>query len=140
MLKVDDAGAPLLNVFGGKITTYRKLAEAALEKIVPFFPSAKGAWTAGVPLAGGDFPVDGVDALVDGLKADYPFLDDFWARRLVRTYGTEARDMLGDAKSPEDLGEDFGATITARELDRAMEVEWVRSAEDFVWRRTKLGL
>ncbi len=140
VLKVDDAGAPLLNVFGGKITTYRKLAEAALEKIVPYFPSAKGPWTAGVPLAGGDFPVDGVEPMVDGLKADYPFLDDFWARRLVRAYGTEAREMLGEAKSAADLGEDFGATITARELDRAMEVEWVRSAEDFVWRRTKLGL
>ncbi len=140
VLKLDDAGAPLLNVFGGKITTYRKLAEAALEKIVPFFPAAGGVWTAGVPLAGGDFPVDGVEAMVDGLKADYPFLDDFWARRLVRAYGTEAREMLGDAKSAADLGEDFGATITARELDRAMDLEWVRSAEDFVWRRTKLGL
>ena len=140
VLKVDDAGAPLLNVFGGKITTYRKLAEAAMEKIVPFFPSAKGPWTAGVPLAGGDFPVDGVEAMIDGLKADYPFLDDFWARRLVRAYGTEAREMLGEAKTAEDLGENFGATITARELDRSMEVEWVRSAEDFVWRRTKLGL
>ncbi|MEL7151745.1 MAG: glycerol-3-phosphate dehydrogenase [Pseudomonadota bacterium] len=140
VLKVDGSEAPLLNVFGGKITTYRKLAEAALEKIVPFFPKATGPWTAGVTLAGGDFPVDGFDALVDGLKADYPFLTDFWARRLVRAYGTEARDLLGTAKTAEDMGEDFGATITARELDRAMEVEWVRSAEDFVWRRTKLGL
>ncbi len=140
VLKLDEAGAPLLNVFGGKITTYRKLAEAALEMIVPFFPSASAPWTAGVPLAGGDFPVDGVQAMTDGLKADYPFLDDYWAGRLVRAYGTEARDMLGDAKTAGDLGEDFGATITARELDRAIEVEWVRSAHDFIWRRTKLGL
>ncbi len=140
VLKVDGTDAPLLNVFGGKITTYRKLAEAALEKIVPFFPQATAPWTAGVALAGGDFPVDGFDALVDELKADYPFLTPFWARRLVRAYGTEARALLGEAKTAEDLGEDFGATITARELDRAMELEWVRSAEDFVWRRTKLGL
>lgn len=140
VLKIEGKDAPLLNVFGGKITTYRKLAEAALEQIVPFFPMAEGPWTAGVTLAGGDFPVDGVDALVDGLKADYPFLTEFWARRLVRAYGTEAREMLGDAQTAEDLGEDFGATITARELDRAMRVEWVRTAEDFVWRRTKLGL
>jgi glycerol-3-phosphate dehydrogenase len=140
VLKVDDAGAPLLNVFGGKITTYRRLAEAALTKIVPFFPSASGPWTAGVALAGGDFPVDGFDRLVAGLEADYPFLDPFWARRLARAYGTEARELLGDAKSAEDMGEAFGATITAKELDRAMRVEWVRSAEDFVWRRTKLGL
>lgn len=140
VLKLDDAGAPLLNVFGGKITTYRKLAEAAMERISPFFPTATAPWTAGVALAGGDFPVDGVQALVDGLKSDFPFLDDYWARRLVRAYGTEAREMLGDATSSEDLGEAFGATITARELDRAIDVEWVRSAEDFVWRRTKLGL
>ena len=140
VLKVDGETAPLLNVFGGKITTYRKLAEAALEKIVPFFPKTSGPWTAGVPLAGGDFPVDGVEDLVKGLRADYPFLDDFWARRLVRAYGTEARGLLGDAKTAEDMGEAFGATITAKELDRAMDVEWVRTAEDFVWRRTKLGL
>lgn len=140
VLKVDDTGAPLLNVFGGKITTYRKLAEAALEKIVPFFPTSSGPWTAGVPLAGGDFPVDGFDALVAGLQADYSFLDPFWARRLARAYGTEARELLGDAKTAEDMGETFGATITSKELDRAMQVEWVSSAEDFVWRRTKLGL
>jgi glycerol-3-phosphate dehydrogenase len=140
VLKVDGDEAPLLNVFGGKITTYRRLAEAALAKIVPFFPNASGPWTAGVPLAGGDFPVDGFDDLVAGLQADYPFLTPFWARRLVRAYGTEARAMLGDARTAEDLGEDFGATVTARELDRAMDVEWVQSAEDFVWRRTKLGL
>jgi glycerol-3-phosphate dehydrogenase len=140
VLKVDDSGAPLLNVFGGKITTYRRLAEAALEKIAPFFPGVKGPWTAGVPLAGGDFPVDGFDALVAGLKADFPFLDHFWAKRLVRAYGTEAREMLEGAKTAADLGEEFGATITARELDKAIRVEWVRTAEDFVWRRTKLGL
>ncbi len=140
VLKVEGETAPLLNVFGGKITTYRRLAEAALEKIAPFFPGTKGAWTAGVPLAGGDFPVDGVEDLVSGLRADYPFLTEYWARRLVRAYGTEAREMLGDASSAADLGEDFGATITARELDRAIETEWVRTAEDFVWRRSRLGL
>lgn len=140
VLKVDGTEAPLLNVFGGKITTYRRLAEAALEKIVPFFPAATGPWTAGVPLAGGDFPVDGVEDLVAGLQADYPFLTPFWAKRLVRAYGTEAREMLGQAQTAGDLGEDFGATITARELDRAVELEWVETAEDFVWRRTKLGL
>ncbi|MEM6387254.1 MAG: glycerol-3-phosphate dehydrogenase [Pseudomonadota bacterium] len=140
VLKVDGEEAPLLNVFGGKITTYRRLAEAALEKITPFFPEATGPWTAGVALPGGDFAVNGLEALVNGLKADYPFLTDFWARRLVRAYGTEARDILVNAETAEDLGENFGATITAKELDRAMEVEWVRSADDFVWRRTKLGL
>ncbi|MEM8787659.1 MAG: glycerol-3-phosphate dehydrogenase [Pseudomonadota bacterium] len=141
VIKVDNAGgAPLLNVFGGKITTYRKLAEAALAKIVPFFPAAKPAWTAGAALPGGDFPVTGVADMVAQLMARHPFLTDRWARRLVRAYGSEAAQMLAGAARAEDLGLDFGATITARELDWAVAKEWVRSAEDFVWRRTKLGL
>lgn len=141
VLKVDDAGgAPVLNVFGGKITTYRKLAEAALSKIVPFFPDAKGPWTAGVPLPGGNFPVDGTGNLIARLQARHGFLSEQWARRLVRAYGTEALEMLEGANRTEDLGEDFGETITARELDWAFDKEWVRTAEDFLWRRTKLGL
>ncbi|WP_112320376.1 glycerol-3-phosphate dehydrogenase [Oceanibium sediminis] len=141
-LKVDDTGggAPLLNIFGGKITTYRRLAESALEKLQPYFPAAKDKWTAGVPLPGGDFPVDGVDALIAGVQADYPFLDDFWARRLVRAYGTEAREVLGDAKTAEDLGQAFGASLTAREIDWLMSREYAACAADVVWRRSKLGL
>jgi len=140
ILKVDDTGPPLLNVFGGKITTYRKLAEAALEKITPFFPTSKGEWTAGVPLPGGDFPVDGVATLISKLKITYPFLDDRWATRLIKAYGTEAASMLGDASEESDLGQNFGANLTAREVDWLIEHEWVRSAEDVVWRRSKLGL
>ncbi|MEO1453235.1 MAG: glycerol-3-phosphate dehydrogenase [Pseudomonadota bacterium] len=141
VLKVDDTGgAPVLNVFGGKITTYRRLAESALEKIKRYFPGTPGAWTAGVPLPGGNFPVEGAGRLVAGLQRDYPFLSEVQAWRLVRAYGLEARAMLGDARSSEDLGEDFGAGVTARELDWAAGNEWVRTAEDFVWRRTKLGL
>lgn len=141
VLKIDDTGgAPLLNVFGGKITTYRKLAEAALDKIGDAIGGAKGPWTATAALPGGDFPVDGVGDLVAQLSADYPFLSPDWARRLVRAYGTEAAQVLGDAGKAEDLGEDFGATITARELDWAIAKEWVREGDDFLWRRTKLGL
>ena len=141
VLKVDDTGgAPLLNIFGGKITTYRRLAEAAMEKITACLGSDKPIWTAGVALPGGDFPVDGFPTLVAGLQADYPFLGNRWATRLARTYGTEARELLGDAKSADDLGRDFGATITARELDWTIAHEWVRSGEDYLWRRTKLGL
>lgn len=140
-LKVDrTGGAPLLNVFGGKITTYRRLAEHALEKIVPFFDGAKGAWTAGAPLPGGDFPVDAVDRLIDGLRRDYGFLDAYWARRLIRAYGTEAREMLGDAHDAAELGRAFGATLTAREVGWLMQREYARTAEDVVWRRSKLGL
>ena len=140
VLSVDDSGPVVLSVFGGKITTYRKLAEQALAKLKPHFPNAGGDWTAEVPLPGGDFPVDGVAALVDGLKSDYPFLDDFWAKRLVRAYGTEARSILGAAETADDLGEDFGATITAAELHWLMDREYARTAQDVVWRRSKLGL
>ncbi|MEW2917069.1 glycerol-3-phosphate dehydrogenase [Ruegeria sp. ANG10] len=140
-LKVDaQGGAPVLNVFGGKITTYRRLAESALEKAAEHFPDLPGPWTAGVALPGGGFPVDGVQNLVAGLEADFAFLDRAWAERLVRAYGTEARIILGDTKSAQDLGEDFGATLTARELEWLMDKEYARTAEDVVWRRNKLGL
>ena len=140
-LKMDgDGGAPVLNVFGGKITTYRRLAESALEKIGEHFPGLPGNWTAGAPLPGGDFPTDGAGDLAAGLKADYPFLSDAWALRLTRAYGTEASTMLGDARAAEDLGEDFGATLTAREVRWLMDEEYARTAEDVIWRRGKLGL
>ncbi len=141
VLSLDDAGgAPLLSVFGGKITTYRRLAEAALARLQPFFPRADGPWTAGAPLPGGDFPVDGAERLMQELTETYAFLDRAWAERLVRMYGTEAFTILGPARRAADLGRDFGATITARELDWSIACEWVRNGEDFLWRRSRLGL
>ena len=141
VLSLEDAdGAPLLNVFGGKITTYRKLAEAALAKMSLHFPEMSGAWTATASLPGGDFPVDGVDQLVARLQGDYPFLDQTWARRLVRCFGTEAWEVLGAAGSPEDLGTDFGCGVTSTEIDWMVRNEWVCTAEDYLWRRTRLGL
>ncbi|SMC43358.1 glycerol-3-phosphate dehydrogenase [Primorskyibacter flagellatus] len=140
-LKVDrDGGAPMLNVFGGKITTYRRLAESALEKVSQNLADVKAPWTAGVPLPGGDFPVDGVDDLVSDLKDRFPFLSDIWARRLVRAYGTEAQAVLNDATNVDDLGYDFGATLTEAEVIWLMDKEYARTAEDVVWRRNKLGL
>ncbi|OUS39171.1 glycerol-3-phosphate dehydrogenase [Rhodobacterales bacterium 56_14_T64] len=140
VLSLDQDAAPLLNIFGGKITTYRKLAEAALDKISEALPGVKSAWTVGISLPGGDFPVGEVKTLQDTLASDYPFLTAYASRRLIRAYGTEAWEVLGDAKSATDLGQDFGATITERELDWAIAREWVRSGEDYLWRRTKLGL
>ncbi|MEE4117824.1 MAG: glycerol-3-phosphate dehydrogenase [Paracoccaceae bacterium] len=141
VLKLERAqGAPVLNVFGGKITTYRKLAEGALGKIAEVLPQASGPWTAGVPLPGGDFPVEGVGRLVEGLRADYPFLTERWALRLVRAYGTEARAILGAARSEGDLGAAFGASLTAAEVEWLMTREFARTADDVVWRRSKLGL
>ncbi|WP_181893285.1 glycerol-3-phosphate dehydrogenase [Falsiruegeria mediterranea] len=141
VLKLEQSeGAALLNVFGGKITTYRKLAEAALEKVAEVFPGTKPDWTAGVPLPGGDFPVDGLESLIASTRAQYPFLDQDWATRLVRAYGTEVADVLGNAATINALGTDFGATITEPELDWCIRKEWVRSGDDFLWRRSKLGL
>lgn len=133
-------GAPILNIFGGKITTYRKLAEDAMDKIVPFFPGTSGHWTAGVALPGGDFGVNEVDTLIARLAKDYGFLSPFWARRLIRAYGTKSWDILGDAAGERDLGMTFGATLTEREVVWLMTQEFARTAEDVVWRRNKLGL
>ncbi len=134
------AGAPILNIFGGKITTYRTLAESALEKITPFFAQTGPQWTAGVALPGGDFPVDGVDPLAAKLNAKYPFLTDRWLDRLLKAYGTEAFDLLGDAKTERDLGLDFGSNLTEREVNWLVKHEFANTAEDIVWRRSKLGL
>ena len=141
VLKVrSDGGAPMLNIFGGKITTYRKLAEAALEKIALFFPGTPGAWTAGVAMPGGDFPVDGFEGLVEDLVQDYPFLEARQARRLVRAYGTEAWRVLGDVATEAGLGKAFGSGLTETEVRWLMDREFARTAEDVVWRRSKLGL
>ncbi|TNC73486.1 glycerol-3-phosphate dehydrogenase [Rubellimicrobium roseum] len=140
-LKLDASpGAPVLHVFGGKITTYRRLAESALEKIGPALGHASRPWTAGVPLPGGDFPVDGVGRRVDELRAAHPFLTDRWALRLVRAYGTEAREVLGGAREAADLGRNFGATLTESEVRWLMDREYARTADDVMWRRSKLGL
>jgi glycerol-3-phosphate dehydrogenase len=140
VLSLDETAAPVLNIFGGKITTYRKLAKHALAKLTDIFPKMSGDWTAGVPMPGGDFPVNGVQDLVTDLQTAYPFLDDRWALRMIRAYGTEARDVLGDAKTIDDLGTDFGATLTEAELRWMRDAEFATCAEDAVWRRTKLGL
>ncbi|SDI62377.1 glycerol-3-phosphate dehydrogenase [Aliiruegeria lutimaris] len=141
VLKVDsDGDAPLLSIFGGKITTYRKLAEAALEKISAHVPGATGKWTAGAPLPGGNFPVDGVPALIAKAQADYPFLDAAWAKRLVRAYGTELWQVLGDAVELSDLGVLFGYNLTEREVAWLMDKEFARTTDDVLWRRSKLGL
>ena len=130
--------APLLTVYGGKITTYRRLAEAALAEIAGYFVTTP-AWTDAAALPGGDFPWDGVDALVARARGLWPFLTDGHARRLVHAYGTRLDRMLGDARSLDDLGEGFGADLTA-EVRYLMRHEWAETAEDVLWRRSKLGL
>jgi glycerol-3-phosphate dehydrogenase len=140
-LKVDrSAGAPVLNIFGGKITTYRRLAESAMEKVGEVFDGLEAPWTSGVAMPGGDFAVDGVEGLIDDLRRAYPFLSPRWAKRLVRAYGTDAPAVLGQAKDATELGEDFGATLRAQEVDWLMDHEFAQTAEDVLWRRSKLGL
>ncbi|MAW87046.1 MAG: glycerol-3-phosphate dehydrogenase [Phyllobacteriaceae bacterium] len=133
-------GAPYLNIFGGKITTYRKLAESALEKIDTAMGRTTDGWTHAAPLAGGDFPVAARDSLLAELQAMLPFMDAATVRRLLRQYGTECRTIFAGASCWEDLGGEVAPGISARELDWAAENEWVRTADDFAWRRSKLGL
>ena len=144
VLKLDTptGQAPLLSIFGGKITTYRRLAEAVLARLVSRFPqtSAQAGWTAHEPLPGGDFPVKRFDGLVDDLMQTFPDLEPGYLQRLARLYGTRARELLGSAQIFSDLGRHFGATLTAREIDFLKQSEWARSADDVLWRRTKLGL
>ena len=135
--KID--GAPLLNIFGGKITTYRRLAEAMLEKIGAGIGARGAPWTEDAPLPGGDFSGSAED-FANRLRAEKPFLPEALALRLARSYGTLAREILGDAKSMSELGRDFGAGLTEAELDYLVAREWARTAEDVLWRRTKLGL
>jgi glycerol-3-phosphate dehydrogenase len=145
VLKLDappDAPA-LLSVFGGKITTYRRLAEAALTRLQPHLPVVPGqaaGWTGRTPLPGGDFPADGFEQLVADAAARFPFVDATTLRRLLRAYGTETYTLLGDAACAADLGPVFGADLTETELRYLMRSEWARTAEDVVWRRGKLGL
>ncbi|MET0443650.1 MAG: glycerol-3-phosphate dehydrogenase [Pseudorhodoplanes sp.] len=131
--------APLLTIYGGKITTYRKLAEAALKRFSNVFAPNR-PWTAQAPLPGGNFPYNGVDAKVADARRTWPFLEDAHALRLVRAYGTRIDQILGKAESYADLGTRFGADLTAAEVRYLMQKEWAVDTDDVLWRRTKLGL
>ncbi len=140
VLKVDEErrAAPLLTVFGGKITTYRRLAEEAMELLQPFFPKLGRDWTAGEELPGGD--VGHFNAFRDAMHARYPDLGRELVEGVVRRHGSRAPKILGDARYPEGLGRNFGAGLTEREVAHFVAEEWARSPEDVLWRRTKCGL
>jgi len=139
-LRLDENGPPLLNVFGGKITTYRKLAEAALDLLAPSFPNLSKGWTRTAPLPGGAFPVGGTLAIAAELRLKYPFLSRALSQRLARAYGTDATLILGAASEMPDLGPDFGGGLTGAEVRWLMDREFSQTAEDVLWRRSKLGL
>jgi glycerol-3-phosphate dehydrogenase len=141
-LELDESGdhPVLMSVFGGKITTYRRLAEMALSKLHPYVGGAAASWTDRSPLPGGDLPRGDFDAFLTGVRARWSFLAPEQALRLARAYGTRIDRILGDARRIEDLGEDYGAGLTRAEVDYLIAHEWARDAEDILWRRTKLGL
>src|SRR5208282_3244534 len=126
--------APLLTVYGGKITTYRRLAEAVLETLSHFFPRTH-PWTARSPLPGGDFVYDGMETLIARAQRTWPFLTTDHARRLTRAYGTRVANVLETVTGPADLGICFGADLTAAEVRYLMTKEWAQTADDVLWRR-----
>lgn len=130
----------LLSVFGGKITTYRKLAEAALDKLHPFIGGSTQGWTHRASLPGGDLPRADFQSFLAGVHKRWPFLSAPLAHRLARAYGTRIGEILGAAKRMQDLGQQFGAGLSAAEVDYLVAHEWAQSADDILWRRTKVGL
>jgi glycerol-3-phosphate dehydrogenase len=143
VLELDEAGAPMLSIFGGKITTYRRLAQHALDKLERYLPAAAGihrSWSGHEPLPGGDFPVQGFNLLVKEIGHEYPWLNAHHCRRLVGAYGTRTRAILDRATCRASLGRHFGSGLTEAELIYLMREEWAQEADDVIWRRSKLGL
>ena len=137
-LDTPPGAAPLLSVFGGKITTYRKLAEAATDSLCRYFPDAKPAWTKTAVLPGGDFLDQ--PSLQRQLAGQYPWLPADLLQRWVRTYGTLCRHFLTGCESLESLGDHYGAGLYEQEVRYLVREEWALTVEDILWRRTKLGL
>ncbi len=131
---------PLLSVFGGKITTYRKLAEHALDKLKPFFPGMKEGWTATAPLPGGDMPGADFDRFLGEFQQRHPWLPEALARHYARLYGTRAAKIIGGAQDLTGLGRHFGGLLYEREIAYLKAEEWAVTAEDILHRRTKHGL
>ena len=135
-----DELAPLLSIFGGKITTYRKLAEHAMRDLAPLLGAAEKAWTAGAVLPGGDIADADFDRFLETVERAYPALPRTMLRRLARAYGTRVRILLGKAAQVDDLGTAFGGDLYQAEIDYLVAHEWARTAEDILYRRSKLGL
>ena len=133
-------GAVLLIVYGGKITTYRKLAEKAVSKITALLNLKRKEWTATKHLPGGGFKLEDKEKLIVGILKKYKFLNRNWAERLFKTFGTDVEKVLGKAKAKKDLGRNFGSDLTEREVLWYINKEHARCVEDLIWRRSKLGL
>ena len=138
-MEAPEGGGAVLSVFGGKITTYRRLAEHAMEKLSAVLPCGP-AWTGTAPLPGGDMPDADFPRFAAGFAAAHPFLPAALALRLARAYGTNAEAVLGGAGSLEAMGRDYGAGLHQCEVDYLVAREWAQTADDILWRRSKLGL
>jgi glycerol-3-phosphate dehydrogenase len=132
--------APLLSIYGGKITTYRRLAEHAMDKLKRFVPDLKPSWTADAALPGGDMASHRFEPFAAAFKARHPWLPEDVAQRLCRLYGTLAERIVGPSTKLSDMGIDFGGGLYEREVDWLVREEWANTADDILWRRTKLGL
>jgi glycerol-3-phosphate dehydrogenase len=139
-LDAGDAKAPLLTVYGGKLTTYRRLAEEALNRLAPLLGNTRKAWTRRSRLPGGDVPIDGIERFLEQTRAAWPFLTEGHARRLAASYGTRVERILGGAKNLSDLGPVLGVDLTGAEVRYLMAHEWAQTEDDVLWRRSKLGL
>ena len=139
-LQAGEGQTPLLSIYGGKITTYRRLAEHAMEKLGPWLAGARGPWTSGSPLPGGDMAGGDFSAFLTALRQRYPFLSERLSLRLARAYGTRVERVLSGARSLADLGRDLGAGLSEREVAYLVGEEFAREPEDILWRRSKLGL
>lgn len=144
-LDVASGALPLLSIFGGKLTTYRHLAEDVLDKLAPYMKTTRGPWTDTEPLPGGDLPGRenpevAFNNLILDLAKVVPWLDAGVSARLARSYGTRAFDLLGNAQATPDLGHYFGAGLYEKEVKYLISEEWAQSADDILWRRSKLGL
>ena len=140
LLGLDTQAAPLLNVFGGKLTTFRRLGEDAVNQLAPVLGCKQGPWTAEAVLPGGDVAEGLIDGLVSQLAVTHAWVPSPLLQRWCHSYGTRTRRLLGGAKGMDDLGEHFGAGLYTREVDYLRTHEWACTAEDILWRRSKLGL
>jgi glycerol-3-phosphate dehydrogenase len=135
-----EAGTAMLTIVGGKVTTYRRLAEAVMDRLAPLFPGLAPAWTASRPLPGGDIPGGDFGLYMEGLSRLYAWMPDAMLLALARRHGTAVRDVIGDARRLEDMGALFPGGLSAREVAYLAANEWAKTEDDVLWRRTKAGL
>jgi len=140
LLDVEDHATPLISVIGGKLTTFRRLAQDVLAKLKPFFPKMPGDWTADSPLPGCDFHNNDFDSFLNQLRSEYHWLPENILIRYATNYGTRCKLFLNNTAQLSDLGEHFGAGLYQKEIDYLIEHEWAKNIDDIIWRRTKLGL